>query len=258
MKEVRFFYVPQAGSSNVLPDDEAAHALRVLRLKTGDELMLMDGEGTFFRATLNVDGKRCHYHIDEVLPQERQWAGHIHLAIAPTKMMERMEWLVEKATEVGIDELSFLDCRFSERRVIKLPRIEKIVVAAVKQSHKAWMPIVNDMERFDDFVAHHSTGCRFIAHCYDEVPRVNLFEQLCALRNTDAATHVDGANNGAEDDEVLVLVGPEGDFSIDEVRTAVAAGFVSVDLGKSRLRTETAGLAAVMMMQLSTTSSHHP
>ena len=258
MKEVRFFYVPQAGSSNVLPDDEAAHALRVLRLKTGDELMLMDGEGTFFRATLNVDGKRCHYHIDEVLPQERQWAGHIHLAIAPTKMMERMEWLVEKATEVGIDELSFLDCRFSERRVIKLPRIEKIVVAAVKQSHKAWMPIVNDMERFDDFVAHHSTGRRFIAHCYDEVPRVNLFEQLCALRNTDAATCVDDANNGAEDDEVLVLVGPEGDFSIDEVRTAVAAGFVSVDLGKSRLRTETAGLAAVMMMQLSTTSSHHP
>ena len=258
MKEVRFFYVPQAGSSNVLPDEEAAHALRVLRLKTGDELMLMDGEGTFFRATLNVDGKRCHYHVDEVLPQERQWAGHIHLAIAPTKMMERMEWLVEKATEVGIDELSFLDCRFSERRVIKLPRIEKITVAAVKQSHKAWMPIVNDMERFDDFVAHHSTGCRFIAHCYDEVPRVNLFEQLCALRNTDAATRVDDANNGAENDEVLVLVGPEGDFSIDEVRTAVAAGFVSVDLGKSRLRTETAGLAAVMMMQLSTTSSHHP
>jgi 16S rRNA (uracil1498-N3)-methyltransferase len=254
MKEVRFFYVPQAGSSNLLPEDEAAHALRVLRLKTGDELMLMDGEGTFFRATLTVDGKRCHYHIDEVLPQERQWARHIHLAIAPTKMMERMEWLVEKATEVGIDELSFLDCRFSERRVIKLSRIEKIVVAAVKQSHKAWMPIVNDMERFDAFVAHHQKGRRFIAHCYDEVPRVNLFEQLCALQNN----RVDDASNGAEDDEVLVLVGPEGDFSIDEVRTAVAAGFVSVDLGKSRLRTETAGLASVMMMQLSTTSSQHP
>ena len=242
MKETRFFFVPQAATVGVLPDDEAAHALRVLRLKDGDELMLMDGEGSFFRAELDIVGKQCRYRIVETLPQQRQWTGHLHLAIAPTKMMERMEWLAEKATEVGIDELSFLDCRFSERRVVKVPRVEKIVVAAVKQSHKAWLPVVNEMESFATFVAHHTTGRRYIAHCYEEVPRVNLFEQLCASGRC--------ATNADDDSDVLVLIGPEGDFSIDEVRAAVAAGFVSVDLGKSRLRTETAGLATVMMMQL--------
>jgi len=233
MKETRFFYVPHTRTAGLLPDEESAHALRVLRLKSGDELMLMDGEGTFFRALLHVEGKHCRYTIVDELPQQRQWTGHLHLAVAPTKMMERMEWLVEKATEVGIDELSFLDCRFSERRTLKLPRLEKIVVAAVKQSHKAWMPVVNDMQRFTHFIDSHTTGRRFIAHCYDEVPRVNLFEQLCA----------------APDEDALVMIGPEGDFSIDEVRAAVAAGYISVDLGKSRLRTETAGLSAVMMMQ---------
>ena len=175
-------------------------------------------------------------------------------------MMERMEWLAEKATEVGIDEISFLDCRFSERRVIKVPRVEMIVVAAVKQSHKAWLPVVNDIEPFDSFIARHTSGRRYIAHCYEEVARVNLFEQLCTATqsfhplplNCQLSTmNCQRATNADEDSDVLVLIGPEGDFSIDEVRAAVAAGFVSVDLGKSRLRTETAGLAAVMMMQLS-------
>ena len=250
MKETRFFLVPQAATAGELPDEEAAHALRVLRLKDGDELMLMDGCGNFFRAELDTVGKHCRYRILETLPQTRQWTGHLHLAIAPTKMMERMEWLAEKATEVGIDELSFLDCRFSERRVVKVPRIEKIVVSAVKQSHKAWMPVVNDMEPFASFIARHTTGRRYIAHCYEEVPRVNLFEHLCATANGEQ-----GTNSSNDDAGTLVLIGPEGDFSIDEVRAAVAAGFVSVDLGRSRLRTETAGLAAVMMMQLSAASS---
>jgi 16S rRNA (uracil1498-N3)-methyltransferase len=146
-----------------------------------------------------------------------------------------MEWLVEKATEVGVDELFLLDCQFSERRVVKTQRLEKIIVSAVKQSRKAWVPIVHDMLSFKSFVKEHTTGRRYIAHCYEEVPRVNLFDEL---RKT------------AETDEVTVLVGPEGDFSIEEVKMAVEAGFVPVDLGKSRLRTETAGLAAVMMMQL--------
>jgi len=237
MKEERYFYVPDALTDGELPPDEAQHALRVLRLKEGDELMLMDGQGTFYRAVVSsASGKHCLYHVEEALPQERPWNGHLHLAIAPTKMMERMEWLVEKATEVGFDELSMLDCRFSERRVVKLPRVEKIVVAAVKQSRKAWIPRLNEMQSFSSFVSQQKGGegnC-YIAHCYDEVPRVNLFDELLKSPGHDA----------------LVLVGPEGDFSIDEVRMAVDAGFVSVDLGKSRLRTETAGLAAVMMMQL--------
>ena len=151
-------------------------------------------------------------------------------------MMDRMEWMLEKAVEVGVDEISFLDCQFSERRVIKIPRAEKIVVAATKQSRKAWVTQLNDMQSFVDFIRLPRTCRKYIAHCYEEVPRSYLFDEL---------------RNPTDTNDVLVLVGPEGDFSIDEVRRAVDNGFVSVHLGKSRLRTETAGLAAIMMMQLS-------
>ncbi|WP_027449669.1 16S rRNA (uracil(1498)-N(3))-methyltransferase [Xylanibacter brevis] len=237
MKEVRYFYVPQAASVGELPEEEAVHALRVLRLKEGDELMLMDGKGTFYKAIVTLaSSKRCLYSIQETMPQQRTWNGHIHLAIAPTKMMERIEWMTEKATEIGFDELSLLDCKFSERRVVKTPRLEKIVISAVKQSRKAWTPIVNVMLSFDNFIKSHQTGRRYIAHCYEEVPRTNLFDEL---------------RNGNNQDDALVMIGPEGDFSIDEVRKAVEAGFISVNLGDSRLRTETAGLAAIMMIQLS-------
>lgn len=237
MKETRFFYVPNAATQTELPAEEAAHAVKVLRLQVGSQLILMDGCGMFYRAEVTMAANHhCMYRILESLPQPRQWQGSIHLAIAPTKMNERIEWLTEKAVEVGIDELSFLNCQFSERRQLKTERIRKIVVSAVKQSHKAYIPEVGELTPFRAFIESHSSGNRYIAHCYDEVPRANLFDQLCTLNDTDDA---------------VVLVGPEGDFSIDEVRMAVAAGFTSVDLGKSRLRTETAGLAAVMMMQLS-------
>lgn len=236
MKETRFFYVPDAEKLTELPVEEANHAIKVLRLKEGDELMLMDGQGSFYRAEVTlVSNHHCMYRIVDRQPQQPQWEGRVHLAIAPTKMSDRIEWLAEKATEVGLDELSFLNCQFSERRNLKTERIKKIVVAAVKQSHKAWMPVVNELEPFRQFISRQSSGHRYIAHCYNEVPRVNLFDELCRL---DAS------------EDALVLVGPEGDFSIDEVRYAVSQGFVSVDLGKSRLRTETAGLSAVMMMQL--------
>ena len=237
MKEVRFFYVPDAAQVNELPADEAMHAMRVLRLKGGDELFLMDGVGNFYRAQVTIAATHhCYYEILEVLPQERQWKGHFHLAIAPTKMMDRIEWMVEKATEVGVDEISFLNCAFSERRVVKNPRIEKIIVSAMKQSHKAWKPVLNEMSTFAHFIEQPRSGVKYIAHCYDEIPRVNLFDEL---RKTPDET------------EMTVLIGPEGDFSIDEVRQAVDHGYQSVSLGASRLRTETAGLAAVMMMQLS-------
>lgn len=236
MKETRFFYVPEADSVNELPEEEVKHAIKVLRMKPGDNLMLMDGCGSFYQAELTlVSNHRCQYRIVEQLPQKPQWLGHTHLAIAPTKLIDRIEWMTEKAVEIGLDELSFLDCQFSERHSLKPERIKKIVVSAVKQSHKAFMPVVNDQKPFKTFVSAYKKGHRYIAHCYEEVPRVNLFDELCAIAPTD---------------DVLVMVGPEGDFSIDEVRMAVDAGFISVDLGKSRLRTETAGLASVMMMQL--------
>ena len=127
MKEVRFFYVPDATHQTELPADEATHALRVLRLREGDEMMLMDGVGNYYRAEVTLaHGHHCQYAIKETLLQERQWQGHLHLAIAPTKMMDRMEWMLEKAVEVGVDEISFLNCQFSERTVVKLPRAEAI------------------------------------------------------------------------------------------------------------------------------------
>ena len=237
MKEVRFFYVPDAATSHELPNDEAMHALRVLRLQSGDEMMLMDGAGNFYRAEVTLaHTKHCLYDIKEIMPQQPQWLGHIHLAIAPTKMMERMEWLVEKAVEVGVDEISFLNCQFSERRIVKLPRLDKIVIAATKQSHKAWKTVLNDITPFKDFIDQPREGGKYIAHCYEEVPRSSLFDHLRQTNAPQGAT---------------VLIGPEGDFSIDEVRYAVANGYQSVHLGPSRLRTETAGLSAVMMMQLS-------
>ena len=236
MKEVRSFYVPDALTATELPPDEAMHALRVLRMKIGDEMVLMDGQGNYYRAEVTLaHTKHCLYEIKEQMPQERQWQGHIHLAIAPTKMMERIEWMTEKAVEVGVDEISFLNCQFSERRLVKIPRLEKIMVSAVKQSHKAWATQLNEIVNFDTFIKQPREGHQYIAHCYEEVPRTYLFDELQKI---------------AVSDDTTVLIGPEGDFSIDEVRQAVAEGYISVHLGKSRLRTETAGLSAVMMMQL--------
>ena len=237
MKEVRFFYVPDAAQANELPEEEAQHAVRVLRMEMGDEMMLMDGQGTFYRAEVaETTKKRCLYNIKEVLPQQRQWPGHLHLAMAPTKNMDRTEWLAEKATEIGMDELTFLRCKFSERTVIKTERIDKILIAATKQSHKAWKPVLNDMVDFRRFVESVSdVKHKFICHCYDE-PDLGDKRLLkdCLVKGEDA----------------LVLVGPEGDFSVDEVRLAEAVGFQSVSLGESRLRTETAALVAVHMMNL--------
>lgn len=238
MKEVRYFYVPNASNEHELPDEEAQHAVRVLRMQMGVEMMLMDGDGTFYRAEVaEATKKRCLYNIVETLPQKRQWPGHLHLAMAPTKNMDRTEWTCEKATEIGFDELSFVRCKFSERTVIKNERIDKILISATKQSRKAWKPILNEMIDFKKFIdsVKDRNGGKFICHCYDELElgEKKLLKD-CLLKGEDN----------------LVMVGPEGDFSIDEVKYAEANGFQSVSLGESRLRTETAGLVAVHLMNL--------
>lgn len=254
MKEVRYFYVPEAATQVELPAEEATHALRVLRLKGGDEIFLMDGEGSFYRAEVTAaSSKRCLYEIKETMPQERAWKGHIHLAIAPTKMMERIEWMAEKATEIGFDELSFLNCQFSERKVVKTPRIDKIVISAVKQSHKAWKPVVNELESFKEFIQTPRPGRKFICHCYEEIEKKDFFQEISSFSGAadgkDASLSVDGKDASSSAD-ITVLVGPEGDFSIDEVRLALENGYESVSLGTSRLRTETAGLVAVHMAHI--------
>lgn len=237
MKETRYFYVPDAASATELPADEASHAVRVLRMKPGDEMVLMDGVGTFFKAEVAVASPHhCVYRVVEEIPQLPQWHGRYHIAMAPTKLMDRTEWMLEKVTEIGVDEVSLLNCDNSERRVAKPARLEKILVSAMKQSRKAWKPVLNDMAAFRKFVSEPLGGMKFIAHCYEEIPRTYLYDELCGRDVSEAVT---------------VLIGPEGDFTPDEVRMAVDAGYVSVHLGQSRLRTETAAMVAVMMMHLS-------
>lgn len=237
MKEIRFFYDPNAPHSTELPDEEAMHALRVLRLKSGDEFMLMDGRGTYYRAEVTLAAtKKCMYKIVETLPQQPQWYGNLNIAIGPTKMMDRMEWLVEKGTEIGFDGITFVNCKNSERRVVKTTRLEKIIISATKQSHKPWKPSVTEMLPLKNYLETQLEGRKYIAHCYEEIPRKNLFTEL-----NDAPV---------KDEKITVLIGPEGDFSIDEVEKALEMGWIPVSLGESRLRTETAALSAIMMMRL--------
>ena len=236
---MRFFYVPDAVHQTELPPDEAMHAMRVLRLKGGDELFLMDGTGNYYRAEVTIAATHhCYYQIMECLPQKPLWKGHHHLAIAPTKTMDRIEWMTEKATEIGIDEISYINCQFSERRLLKTTRLEKIAISAIKQSHKAWKPVLHEMETLKKFLEQPRNGKKYIAHCYEEIPRTYLFDEL--------------KKNGVNE-EVTVMIGPEGDFSLEEVKCCMEKGYMSVHLGSSRLRTETAGLTAVMMMQLAKT-----
>lgn len=221
------FYVPDIAEGWELPEEEAAHCLRVLRLSAGDELEITDGKGNLYKAEIaSIQGKHCYVQAREVLSVPKSWRGNIHIAIAPTKNIDRIEWLAEKATEIGLDALTFLNCRFSERKVVKTDRIERIVVSAMKQSLKYTKPVVGAMVDFKQFVAEHREGAKYIAHCYDDSERVLLKDVL------------------REGEDATVLIGPEGDFSPQEVEFAVKAGYIPVSLGSSRLRTETAGLAA--------------
>lgn len=237
MKEARYFYVPDAATTNELPAEEAMHALRVLRLKSGDEMFLMDGTGNFYRAEVTLAAtKHCIYEIKEKLPQTKTWKGNICIGMAPTKMMDRTEWFSEKATEIGVDELVFLNCKFSERKTMRTVRLDKIIISAMKQSRKPWKPVLSPLISFKDFIGKGRDGMKFIAHCYNEIESVDLFDTL-------SKEHKAG-------DDITILIGPEGDFSIDEVRLAISKGFIPVSLGKSRLRTETAALYAAMTAQL--------
>lgn len=236
MKELHLFHLPALAEGDTrLPDDEAAHAVRVLRMKAGDTLYATDGQGAFYETRLvAASAKACRVEVVEKTIQPTLWKSGIRIAVAPTKNMDRMEWLAEKGTEIGCDAFHFLTCANSERRVLKTERIERIVVAAVKQSHKARKPEVSEMEAFERFIARPFAGQKFIAHCYEPTDGAKPL-----LRDMISDTN-----------DTLVLIGPEGDFTLAEVAAAEAAGFRSVSLGRSRLRTETAALAAIHMMYL--------
>ena len=226
------FYTPDIATSPEMPEEEAGHCLRVLRLGVGDEVTLTDGKGNFYKATISAaTNKRCQLKVMETITPEKGWNGWLHLAMAPTKNMDRTEWFAEKATEIGFDELTFLNSRYSERKVIKTERIEKILVSAIKQSLKPHKPVLNEMTDFDKFISRNFNGQKFICHCHEGKKEL-LKEAIIPGQNA------------------LILIGPEGDFSEEEVTKAIEAGFQPVSLGKSRLRTETAALVAIHTLNL--------
>ena len=214
-----------------LGEDESKHAVRVLRLGPGAAVQLANGRGLLAEATLaEASPKRCLLHLrHETLVPPRP--HYVHVALAPTKNLDRMEWLVEKAVEVGVERLSFLRCAHSERRELKLERLEKIAVSALKQSGQAWLPQLDELVDFDKFVPGLDPATTFIAH-------LEAGERLPLARVVAAAPRC------------CVLIGPEGDFSPAEIALALGRGIRPVTLGSSTLRTETAALAAVFTAQV--------
>lgn len=207
--------------------------MRVLRYDRGDEILLTDGRGTTYHARItNPHPRHCEF---EVLSQEKQEKTHniyLHVAIAPTKNIERLEWMVEKCTEIGVDEITPLLCRFSERKNLRNDRLEKIILSAAKQSLTPYLPKLNPLTDFATLMQQYGGNeeiDKYIAHCYKDEKR----ELKDALR---------------KGRDVLILIGPEGDFSEQEVELAIANGFVPVGLGRSRLRTETAGVVACLSL----------
>ena len=247
MKELHIFYAPDVEQTHELTSEDSAHAVRVLRMREDDEVTLTDGKGQLIRARITIASqKHCRVEILEKIGIDIPWHGGIHIAVAPTKNMDRMEWFAEKATEIGLDSITFLNCRNSERRIVKTERIEKIVVAAMKQSHKTWLPKVVGMTDYDKFLSTPFDGEKYIAHCYNAAD-IQENGDVCPMETPLLW------DKCKPDEHTLVLIGPEGDFSIEEVRKAISAGFKPISLGKSRLRTETAALAAVHIMNIKKT-----
>jgi 16S rRNA (uracil1498-N3)-methyltransferase len=229
---MHLFYTPGImGLNHVLTEEESTHCVRVLRLGEGHTVHLADGRGTLYTARIAAaHPKACKV---EIISREEHYKQHpyrLYLAIAPTKSMERFEWLLEKITEIGVDEITPLLCEHSERRVLKYERVEKVLVAAMKQSQKARVPLLHEMTPATDFVRKESSGKKLMAHC---VPGEK--------------TILPNALQGCRD--ALILIGPEGDFSTGEIAAAMQHGFQAVSLGDTRLRVETAGIVACCQMQ---------
>lgn len=235
VKADKIFYTPDykgEADSCILPEEESQHAVKVLRLKAGEHIHLVNGVGGLFETEiLNPHPKRCEVKILNRVYEYGKRNFHLHIAIAPTKMNERMEWFLEKATEIGIDEVTPVICRFSERKELKLQRMEKILISAMKQSVKAYKPKLNEPCDFGQVLEKAEASQKFIAHCYEE-EKILLKEAY------------------TQGSDVLILIGPEGDFSQEEVQAAIAAGYKPVSLGNSRMRTETAGIVACHTINL--------
>ena len=232
---MQLFYAPDITLPEyTLTEEESRHAIKVLRLKTGDTMHITDGVGNLHLCQLISDSaKHCTVRVVESKCEFEKRPYRLTMAVAPTKNIDRYEWFLEKATEIGVDNFVALEGEHSERRVIKVERELKVITAAVKQSLKAYHPTLEDMVDFKKFVTRPFTGRKFIAHCGEAVV---------------GKSYLASTINAGED--VVILIGPEGDFSPEEVRLAVDNGFEEITLGSQRFRTETAAVMAVAMVAI--------
>jgi len=230
---MQLFYVPNiSGGEFILDETESKHAVRVLRLQKGSRVQVVNGTGGFYEAEItDVNQKKCRLSIIKSQLEFGKKDFHLHIAIAPTKNNDRFEWFLEKATEIGIDEITPLITSHSERKTVNPERLEKILVSAMKQSLKAYLPKLNELTSFKELITNNKTDINFIAYC-DEIKKTHLKNLATKGNNT------------------LILIGPEGDFSPDEVKLAIENGYQVVSLGESRLRTETAGIVACHIVNL--------
>jgi 16S rRNA (uracil1498-N3)-methyltransferase len=225
---MQVFYAPGiSGNSYVLDENESKHIVKVLRMRKGTAVELIDGRGNLYEGVISEpDQKRCTIEIESVIRNFEKRNYRLHVAISPLKNPERLEWFVEKTVEIGIDEITPLICRYTEKPGIKAERIRNIIISAMKQSLKAKDTILSHPASFSDFIKSRHNGIMMIAHCDKDTIRKGI---------------QDVYNKG---NDAVILIGPEGDFSEEEIRTAAEKGFIPVNLGESRLRTETAGVAA--------------
>jgi len=230
---MHFFYHPDPGTSNHLSADESRHCLRVLRLKRSDQISILDGKGNQYLAQISDDhGPACEFEIIEKQRAEQPSPFRVHVAIAPTKNLDRIEWFVEKSVEIGIDKISFVLCERSERRILKTDRLQKKAVSAMKQSNNLFLPVISEMLSFDEFVSS-SAGDEELYIAHAGIPPNPQLKDV-ATRNQ----------------KYMVVVGPEGDFTPKELELAYAKGFHPIGLGSQRFRTETAGLVALHALVL--------
>jgi 16S rRNA (uracil1498-N3)-methyltransferase len=230
---MQLFYTPEiSGDKYVFSKEESGHCIRVLRKQLGDTIHLVDGKGNLFSTELiDNNPKACQVKIISVKKEFGKTDSYIHLAVAPTKNNDRFEWFLEKATELGIHEITPIICERSERKIIKLERMNKILISAMKQSLKGYLPKLNNPIKFEDFINQQNNGDRFIAHC-EPIQKSALKDKIKKLQDT------------------LVMIGPEGDFSKKEISQAEGKGIISVELGKARLRTETAAIVSCHLINL--------
>lgn len=230
---MQIFYAPFIENNSIeLSEEESRHISRVLRLNIGDPINITDGKGAMCECVLTEFGKRnVKASILKRTDSFEKRPNYLHIAIAPTKNIDRFEWFVEKATELGIDEITPILCEHSERKVLRPERIERVIVAAMKQSIKAYKPILNPLQSFHDCIESSNSAECFIAHCHKST-KIPLKELVFPAKNS------------------LILIGPEGDFSETEVESAIGKDFKPISLGNSRLRTETAGVVACTVVNM--------